>query len=241
MDDETENERTDESILLRATQGSPEFVRFSRGLGDMVMTRHLKYFSGGLDTSKYAADGTFALAWVGDSDECRGYDGSVTAKTMVLFHSVPLMPPGTNNRKRHVGNDVVHIIFAEKDDEAVDGFGRVGNNVDYEDEEDEKGNLGGEFGFIRIIVSPTANTHLTRVTVKAREDLDLETSTAVSHLLGTCIFPKEMAPKCVRQLAIRCDIACRSTKAMQDRLGPVSNYEERLHQIKRLSRQALQR
>jgi hypothetical protein len=208
----------------------------------MVMTRHLKYFSGGLDTSAYLADGSFALAYVGDDDDCQGYDGSVTAKTMVLFHSIPLMPPGVNNRKRHCGNDVVHIIFSEKDDEAVDGFGRMRNNYDYEEDVDDRNaDVSGEFGFIWIIVSPSANEGLTRVTVKAKVDLDAETLAAVSHLLGTTLFPKDIAARCVRQLAIRADIACRSTKSMQDRLGLVSNYEERLHQIQKLSRHALQR
>ena len=232
----------EDSILLRATHGSPQFIEFSRGLGSMVMTRHLKYFSGGLDTSAYLADGSFALAYVGDDDDCQGYDGSVTAKTMVLFHSIPLMPPGVNNRKRHCGNDVVHIIFSEKDNEAVDGFGRMGNNYDYEEDVDDRNaDVSGEFGFIWIIVSPSANEGLTRVTVKAKVDLDAETLAAVSHLLGTTLFPKGIAARCVRQLAIRADIACRSTKSMQDRLGLVSNYEERLHQIQKLSRHALQR
>jgi hypothetical protein len=230
----------EDSVLLRSPHGSPEFIEFSRGLGAMVMTRHLKYFSGGLDTSAYLADGSFALAYVGDDDDCQGYDGSVTAKTMVLFHSVPLMPPGVNNRKRHVGNDVVHLIFAEKDNEAVDGFGGIGKNYDYEEDfDDRNADVSGEFGFVWIIVSPSAGAGRTRVTVKAKADLDEETHAAVSHLLGTSLFPKDIAARCVRQLAIRADIACRSTKAMQDRLGLVSNYEERLHQIKKLSRHSL--
>ena len=47
--------------------------------------------------------------------------------------------------------------------------------------------------------------------------VDAETLAAVSHVLGTTLFPKGIAAGCVRQLAIRADIACRSTKPMQNR------------------------
>ena len=231
-----EEERTsEENILLRATQGSPGFIEFSLGLGNMVMTRHLKYYSGGLDTSEYVADGMFALAYVGDDDHCTGYDRSVTATTMVLFHSVPLMPPGTNNRKRHICNDVVHIIYHEKDEEPINGFGRYGKKG-YEEVDDHDMDLSGEFGFITIVVSPVVDANMLRVTVKARADLDDETCKAVSHLLGATLLHKDVAAKFVNQLAVRADIACRSTATMQDRFGLVSNWEERLDQIRRIGR-----
>mmetsp|Transcript_37049 Transcript_37049/g.110967 ORF Transcript_37049/g.110967 Transcript_37049/m.110967 type:complete len:201 (+) Transcript_37049:2774-3376(+) len=195
----------------------------------MVMNRHLKYFSGGLDTSSYSSDGTFTLAWISGDGSEKDSDKHFGAKSMVIFHAVTLMPPGINNRKRHVGNDVVHIIYVETCE--ADKFG-LGNTTD-----NQCSLISGEFGIVTIFVVPLQEKHLMQVTVRARNGLDFATSSAVAHLLGTCIIPNESAASFVRQIAIRADVACRC--ATQDRLGRASNWEERLVQLCELERYAL--
>ena len=74
--------------FLMATQASTDFWEFAKQLGDLVPVRHhLRYFSGGLDTSESSSDGSFALVWFSCNDSS---NDNVTAAvdSMVMFHTV---------------------------------------------------------------------------------------------------------------------------------------------------------
>jgi hypothetical protein len=214
--------KKDEDRLLSATNSSPSFSQFCEGLGDLTPLLHLRHFSGGLDTSDYASDGNFALSWISQGSES-AHD--LIGKIMVLFHSVPLMPPGLNNRKRHVGNDVVHIVYVE--DTEVPTF----DNSDH-----FQYDISGEFCFVTIFVTPSKHSmDMVKVSVSIRDDLDEKIMRTLQHLAYTQILlPRAVAPFHVRQIAIRADLSCRSV--MQDRLGLFSNWQERLQQIRALDR-----
>jgi len=209
--------------ILSATLASPSFSKFCSGLGEIISLPHLRHFSGGLDTSDYASDGKFALSWLnrGSGETC-----DLTGKSMVLFHSVPLMPPGLNNRKRHVGNDVVHIVYLEDPKTSAQNVSDRLQSCD----------ISGEFCFVTIFVTPSIHhADMMKVTTKIRKNLDKEVMTSLHHLsLTDALIPNAVAPFYVRQIAIRADLSCRS--AIQDRLGLYSNWQERLRQIRELKR-----
>ena len=108
------SESSQDNWILNVNAISPLFSSFCKGLGTLTSLKHLRIFSGGLDTSDYFSDGEYALCCLENQ------------RTMVLFHSVPLMPPGVTNRKRHVGNDVVHIVFVEDPKVGSNGAGISG-------------------------------------------------------------------------------------------------------------------
>ena len=219
---ETKVKGKDTDKLLHTTDSSPSFSEFCNGLGDLTPLLHLRHFSGGLDTSDYASDGNFALSWIGyGSKDTHNRIG----KAMVLFHCVSLMPSGLNNRKRHVGNDVVHIVYIE--DTEVPSFDSS-DSFQYD--------ISGEFCFVIIFVTPSKhNVDLVKVSVTIRKDLDKRVMRTLQHLASTqMLLPKAVAPFHVRQIAIRADLSCRSV--MQDRLGLYSNWQERLQQIRELDR-----
>lgn len=215
-----DSEPKSDSWILNVTHASTLFSKFSAGLGTLTSLKHLRIFAGGMDTSDYASDGKFALSWIEKLSNTE--DTNFIGKTMVLFHSVPLMPPGVNNRKRHVGNDVVHIIFCE--DPSINFHGNnFGTQI-----------ISGEFCFVTIFVVPMCENSIVSVTLKLKDDLDEKVKDQLEHLVGSTVMPFDTSPTFVRQLAMRADLACRSV--FQDRLGLFSNWQERMQQIHSLKR-----
>lgn len=207
--------------ILSVTNVTPLFSKFTAGLGSFISTTHLRIFSGGMDTSNYTSDGNFALSWL--SGEQLRENSPCIGETMVVFHSVPHMPPGVNNRKRHVGNDIVHIIFYDNS-----SCSPTVNHCDYNNI------ISGEFCFVTIFVVPVCANKFAKVTLKIKEDLSEKIKKSLDYLSSSVIIPFDASPVYTRELAIRADVACRSL--IQDRLGLVSNWQERLQQIKNLDR-----
>lgn len=218
----TEMDMKDDNWILNVQNASPLFFQFCNGLGTLASLKHLRIFSGGMDTSDYASDGKFALCWIErNSDRATS---SFIGKTMVLFHAVPLMPPGVNTRKRHVGNDFVHIVFCEES--PIENGDDFGIQI-----------ISGEFCFVTILVIPICGNSMVTVTLKLKEDLDKNVKSNLTHLQGSIVMPFNACAVYVRQLAIRADLACRA--ALQDRLGLFSNWQERMQQIRSLQRYAV--
>ena len=153
----------DGNHFLMATQASTDFWEFAKDLGDFVPVRHLKYFSGGLDTSKSLADGSFAIVWFGS--QCEDDDAPIAIDSMVIFHTITLMPDGVINRKRHVGNDMVHVVYGIEID------------VDHE-------NLAiGHFGFVTIYIIPLGKTDMVKISVRLKSGLDETICMALDHVV----------------------------------------------------------
>jgi hypothetical protein len=213
-------QRDSESILLQGLSCSPLFYRFADKLGPMVQTRHLKYFSAGLDTSRYQSDGEFTRVWVGDA-----FAHLAAARNIVVYHTVNLMPDVLNNRKRHVGNDCIHIVFVDKDSP-------VGEDIDLQEAETEP-LVSGHFGFVTIYVSMLQGSDVVRVCTRIRSGLSQELRAALLNMVGNDIIPFDDAADYVRGVAIRADIACRSAL---DNLAPASNCHERYRLLRGMKR-----
>lgn len=209
-----------EEMLLLSTAGSPEFLRFTQGMGKLVLSRHLKYYSGGLDTSGFDSDGKFCVIWLDRNDSF--------ARSMIVFHVVPLMPEGSNNRKRHVGNDNVHIVFIEPGcaiDQRLCRGELKGDTV--------SSLVSGHFGFVTIFVQTVAGESVMKVSVRLREGLADSIRSRLEHLVGEHITYEASTPDFVRRLAARADVAC--CVILEDKLGK-PNWEERQDQLTEMQR-----
>ncbi|KAF8890619.1 hypothetical protein BD779DRAFT_1784919 [Infundibulicybe gibba] len=93
--------QSNEIDILRNTHGSPAYTRFLEGIGRLINLRgQYDVYAGGLDPGE---DGEYAYAWWDDIRQ-------------VLYHTATMMPttpddPHFNNKKRHIGNDYVRIVW----------------------------------------------------------------------------------------------------------------------------------
>uniref|UniRef100_A0A8C5A576 TSC complex subunit 2 n=1 Tax=Gadus morhua TaxID=8049 RepID=A0A8C5A576_GADMO len=120
---------SNEVAILSNEYGSNRYASFLTGLGRLI---HLKacdpdqIFLGGLD--QYGDDGEFTYCW---------HDDIMQA----IFHIATLMPnresdKGCCNKKRHIGNDFVMVVYNDS-------------------EEDYKlGTIKGQFNFVEVIIKP---------------------------------------------------------------------------------------
>lgn len=196
--------------FLMSTQASTDFWEFAKELGELVPVRHCRYFSGGLDTSESLSDGFFAFVWFG----CHG--GSCEVDSMVFFHTVTLMPDRLTNRKRHVGNDVVHIVY--------------GLDIDTLDVDHQRLAISGHFGFITIYVISLVHVPLYKVSAHLKAGLDERICSALDHLVGSWLISKKVGAHFVRNLAMQSDVICQSM--IEDKLGLVLNTEDRDRRIR---------
>ncbi|KAI9355355.1 hypothetical protein DFJ73DRAFT_276580 [Zopfochytrium polystomum] len=119
----------EEQVLLRNGRGSAEYEEFVLSLGwEVDVQSHLGYL-GGLEKSQ--ATGSTAVYYC-------------DSRTEIIFHDItrfPLDPedPKQLKRKRHIGNDHVHIIWNE-------------HYRDY-----KRTTIGGDFGNAQIVITPLAN------------------------------------------------------------------------------------
>lgn len=204
-----------EAFLLGTSIASTAFHEFSYQLGRLVKTSHLTYFSGGFDTSGLDTDGKYALVWL-------------DSLTLVLFHTVLFMPGGLNARKRHVGNDNVHILFVEPSCSLYQELSSNGSEI-----ETSSTLVSGQFGFLTIFVLPMH--HMYRIIVQLRPGLDKKMRSQLIHFCGEDLVPKtEAAAEYVRHMAVCADLACRSV--MEDLLGPPTVWEDRFSQLNNMER-----
>ncbi|KAF8566414.1 hypothetical protein P879_03157 [Paragonimus westermani] len=96
--------QTSDEQMYNNEHGSPEFDQFINLLGDRIRLKSWDHFKGGLDT-KTNTTGLESVYTVYEGHE-------------IMFHVSTLLPFSTENRqqierKRHVGNDIVNIIFVD--------------------------------------------------------------------------------------------------------------------------------
>ncbi|KAJ3289654.1 Ral GTPase-activating protein subunit alpha-1 [Borealophlyctis nickersoniae] len=116
----------DEQSVFQNTSGSAEYQAFVSSLGwEIDLTTHPGYL-GGLERN--AATGTLATYFC-------------TSTLEIIFHDVTKMPTDLNDpkqlkKKRHIGNDHVHVVWNE-------------HFRDY-----RRNTIGGDFGNAQIVVTP---------------------------------------------------------------------------------------
>ncbi|KAF8154068.1 hypothetical protein B0H34DRAFT_75597 [Crassisporium funariophilum] len=118
--------QSNEADILRNLHGSPAYTRFLEGIGRLINLRgQVDVYAGGLDPDE---DGEYAYAWWDDIGQ-------------ILYHTATMMPfdlhdPNSNNKKRHIGNDYVRIVWND-------------SGIPYRFD-----TLSTQFQFVNIVIEP---------------------------------------------------------------------------------------
>eukprot|EP01094_Clydonella_sp_ATCC50884_P008894 TRINITY_DN1843_c1_g1_i2.p1 TRINITY_DN1843_c1_g1~~TRINITY_DN1843_c1_g1_i2.p1 ORF type:complete len:1500 (-),score=588.09 TRINITY_DN1843_c1_g1_i2:141-4463(-) len=158
----------DQKVILRNDQKSPLYAEFVRGIGWPIDIASHRGYLGGLDP--HLTTGTTAPYYA-------------NAIMEVVFHEITSMPtnpsdPQQIHKKRHVGNDIVHIIYSE-------------HSSDY-----DPTTITSQFNDAHIIVYPLPNG-LYRIQIYRKENVPL-----FGPLLHGMCVNKKLLPILVRQTAI---------------------------------------
>ncbi|XP_041839528.1 tuberin isoform X2 [Melanotaenia boesemani] len=197
-----------EVAILSNEYGSNRYAAFLTGLGKLI---HLKdcdpdqIFLGGLD--QYGDDGEFTYCW---------HDDIMQA----IFHIATLMPnresdKGCCNKKRHIGNDFVMVVYNDSG------------------EEYKLGTIKGQFNFVEVVIKPL-DYECNLVTLQCRKDLEGLVDTTVAKIVSD-----RNLPLLVRQMALHANMA---SLVHQYRANPSDAYASkwlaRLRHIKRIRTRA---
>uniref|UniRef100_UPI00398F86B2 tuberin isoform X5 n=1 Tax=Pristiophorus japonicus TaxID=55135 RepID=UPI00398F86B2 len=199
-----EGQTNNEVEILSNAYGSSRYAQFLTGLGKLIYLQDCnpeQIFLGGLDT--YGDDGQFTYCW---------HDDIMQA----IFHIATLMPNKESdkaccNKKRHIGNDYVVVIY--KDTE----------------EEYKLGTIKGQFNFVEIIIKPL-DFESNLVTLQARKDMEGLVDTSVARIVSD-----KNLPLLVRQMALHANMASlvHHNSAVPSE-AYASKWLARLRQIKRI-------
>ncbi|TSK18061.1 Tuberin [Bagarius yarrelli] len=183
-----------EVAILSNEYGSNRYARFLTGLGKLI---HLKdcdpdqIFLGGLDHGRYADDGEFTYCW--HDDIMQESDKSCC------------------NKKRHIGNDFVVVVYNDSG------------------EEYKLGTIKGQFNFVEVLIKPL-DYESNLVTLQCRRDLEGLVDTTVAKIVSD-----RNLPLLVRQMALHANMA---SLVHQYRANPSDAYASkwlaRLRHIKRI-------
>ncbi|CAG2164408.1 unnamed protein product [Oppiella nova] len=197
----------DKTAILSNPFGSLRYIKFLRGLGKMIRLQDADSqvtYVGGLDLK--GQDGKYAIAWEDNLMQ-------------VIFHVSTLMPtsdndPNCNNKKRHIGNDSVCIVYNES-----------GSSVNLS-------TIKGDGQCIQAIVVITPfeyNSNL--VTIQAKDDFLY----LIGHIESQMLSDNAL-PVFVRQLALHANLGSMVYNGTPSATTTqhVSNWVQRLKQIKRI-------
>ncbi|XP_041134002.1 tuberin-like isoform X2 [Polyodon spathula] len=205
-----EGQINNEVAILSNEYGSYRYAQFLTGLGKLI---HLKdcdpdqIFLGGLD--QYGDDGEFTYCWHDDIMQ-------------TIFHIATLMPnresdKGCCNKKRHIGNDFVIVVYSDAG------------------EEYKLGTIKGQFNFVEVIIKPL-DYESNLVTLQCRKDLEGLVDISVAKIVSD----KNLA-LLVRQMALHANMA---SLVHQYKSNPCDAYASkwlaRLRHIKKLRTRAQQ-
>ncbi|KAH8553559.1 hypothetical protein BGW37DRAFT_422835 [Umbelopsis sp. PMI_123] len=207
--------------ILANQHGSPDYVAFLNGLGTIQRLKGRKTNSGGLDR-EMDIDGKYAYFWKDETTE-------------IVFHAATLMPtnremdPQCSLKKRHIGNDFVHIVYND-------------SGKDYAFD-----TLPGQFNFINIVVSPhsedsskhpdpyttstgTDNTFF-KVIMQRRSNMS-----EIGPMAEFKMISAQTLPGFIRQMALHANIFSQVflESGGGGRHEYVSHWVERLRQIRRI-------
>ncbi|KAI6652322.1 Tuberin isoform X2 [Oopsacas minuta] len=170
--------QTTERQLLNNTRGSERYNKFLCGLGEFIDVSN---------SDKYQL-------WVGglQSDDCRYTFHWQDDITQVAFHIATFMSnlphdPGCTNKKRHIGNDNVIIIYKD-------------STRPY-----QQGLITSEKTLVEIVIEPLPCL-LNKITVLYKEDIE------GIQALRSCYAVDSVLAIYVRQLAILSDVAVKLSR-----------------------------
>ena len=206
-------QQTTEAVILSNTLGSPDYHTFLAGLGKLTRLKGTVFNTHGLDR-EFNTDGEFTVCW---RDRV----------TELVFHVPTLMPnnlkddPNCTNKKKHVGNDFVNIVYNNS-----------GTQFNFD-------TFPSEFNYIYIVItpegrfsSPTTRVHeydaanqYFRVDVLTKPQLP-----RISFAAETKLISSTALPMFVRLLALNASVFCHIW-AMRDGGEYISSWRTRLRQI----------
>ncbi|XP_039630623.1 tuberin isoform X3 [Polypterus senegalus] len=203
-----EGQISNEVAILSNVYGSLRYAQFLTGLGKLIYLKDCdpdQIFLGGLD--QYGDDGEFTYCW---------HDDIMQA----IFHIATLMPnrdsdKGCCNKKRHIGNDFVIVVYNDAG------------------EEYKLGTIKGQFNFVEVIIKPLDYCS-NLVTLQCRRDLEGLVDTSVVKIVSD-----RNLPLLVRQMALHANMA---SLVHHHRANPSDAYPSkwlaRLRQIKKIRMRA---
>lgn len=206
-----EGQVNSEVEILKNSFGSLRYVKFLQNLGTLVKISDVDpqvFYLGGLDHN--GGDGKFVYIWQDDV-------------VRVTFHIATMMPnketdPNCNNKKMHIGNDYVNIIYNESGDEF------------------DMKTIKSQFNFACIIIQPLDH-NINRVVVKIKDELkDL----AVVGNEAKLVSDQNVAIL-ARQLALHVNLASLVARSLKSSPNDpyASNWLERLRKIKNVRNKVL--
>ncbi|XP_006874018.1 PREDICTED: tuberin [Chrysochloris asiatica] len=199
-----EGQSDSELAILSNEHGSYRYTEFLTGLGKLIELKDCqpdKVYLGGLDVG--GEDGQFTYCW---------HDDIMQA----VFHIATLMPTKDGDRhrcdkKRHLGNDFVSIIYNDSGDDF------------------KLGTIKGQFNFVHVIITPL-DYECNLVSLQCRKDMEGLVDTSVAKIVSDCNLPFV-----ARQMALHANMA---SQVHHSRSNPTDIYPSkwiaRLRHIKRL-------
>ena len=222
--------QTSEEEILANTGGSDAYTAFLSGLGTEVKLQGAKLNTQGLDREANT-DGTHTYAW---RDRV----------TEIVFHITTMMPthPQTDpkgvNKKKHIGNDTVKIIFNNS-----------GKAFAFD-------TINSDLNEINIVITPEAHSsdHIIKAVKEERKSSESLDKAPVIDPYGyyrveTLLSPKipplsaaavpklvsaEALPGFARQLALNASVYSQVWAGVSGKGEYISNWRARLQQIKKL-------
>ncbi|NXF95527.1 TSC2 protein, partial [Eubucco bourcierii] len=199
-----EGQNNNEIAILSNEHGSYRYTEFLTGLGKLIELKDCqpdKIYLGGLDVC--GEDGQFTYCW---------HDDIMQA----IFHIATLMPTKDLDKyrcdkKRHLGNDFVSIIYNDSG------------------EDFKLGTIKGQFNFVHVIITPL-DYDCNLVTLQCRKDMEGLVDTSVAKIISD-----KNLPFVARQMALHANMA---SQVHHSRSNPTDTYPSkwiaRLRHIKRL-------
>ncbi|XP_072455631.1 tuberin isoform X7 [Notamacropus eugenii] len=199
-----EGQSSSELAILSNEHGSYRYTEFLTGLGKLIELKDCqpdKIYLGGLDVC--GEDGQFTYCW---------HDDIMQA----IFHIATLMPTKDLDKyrcdkKRHLGNDFVSIIYNDSG------------------EDFKLGTIKGQFNFVHVIITPL-DYECNLVTLQCRKDMEGLVDTSVAKIVSD-----RNLPFVARQMALHANMA---SQVHHSRSNPTDSYPSkwivRLRHIKRL-------
>jgi len=209
--------QTSETEILANVSGSSEYVEFLNGLGTLTKLKGATFNTQGLDR-QYDTDGEYTFCW---RDRV----------TELVFHVTTQMPtnldhdPQCTQKKRHIGNDFVNIIFNDS------GFPFKFDT------------FPSDFNYVNIVITPESRASF--VATRQRTPKDVDNSfykvqvmskpgfPEISSAAETKIVSLKALPAYIRLLALNASFF---SHVWANREGGehISSWRNRLREINRL-------
>ncbi|QDS77035.1 hypothetical protein FKW77_006630 [Venturia effusa] len=207
--------QNDEVEVLQNTYGSADYTSFIGSLGFLTRLKGAKFSLQGLD-QRDDIDGEYTYCWRDRATE-------------IIFHIPTMMPtdlendPRCNNKKRHIGNDYVNIVWNES-----------GHPFDFN-------TFPSQFNYVYIVITPETKHSFTSLRDKEHlpqlfykvQVLSQPGFPEISPAAETKLLNGKALPDFVRLLALNASVF---SLVWRDReIGEhVSPWRNRLREIKRL-------